>query len=63
MLKKLDFVVVDLLHNPTIMALTDMMGAARHHQQAGAGECKSDWEINFELAWAVSNATVQRITK
>ncbi|MBW1732652.1 MAG: molybdopterin-dependent oxidoreductase [Deltaproteobacteria bacterium] len=67
-LKKLDFVVVvDLFHNPTTMALADIVLPAatfpekdsfrawwspldiiKKHVQVG--ECKSDWEINFELA-------------
>jgi len=67
-LKKLDFiVVVDLFHNPTSMALADIVLPAatfpekdsirswwaplciiKKHVQVG--ECKSDWEINFELA-------------
>jgi anaerobic selenocysteine-containing dehydrogenase len=67
-LKKLDFnVVVDLFHNPTTMALADIvlpaatfaekdsfrafwapLGVIRKAVQVG--ECKSDWEINFEMA-------------
>ena len=67
-LQKLDFiVVVDLFHNPTTMALADIVLPAatfpekdsirswwapltsiKKHVQVG--ECKSDWEINFELA-------------
>ena len=67
-LKTLDFIaVVDLFHNPTTMALADLvlpaasfaeknsfrswwvpLNAISKHLQVG--ECKSDWEINFELA-------------
>lgn len=67
-LQKLDFiVVVDLFHNPTTMALADIvlpaatfpekdsirawwapLGVIKKRVQVG--ECKSDWEINFELA-------------
>jgi anaerobic selenocysteine-containing dehydrogenase len=67
-LKKLDFVVVvDLFHNPTTMALADVVLPAatfpeknsfrawwaplqiiKKHVQVG--ECKTDWEINFEMA-------------
>jgi anaerobic selenocysteine-containing dehydrogenase len=67
-LKKLDFiVVVDLFHNPTTMALADLILPAATFpekdsirawwaplavikKQVQVGECKSDWEINFELA-------------
>jgi anaerobic selenocysteine-containing dehydrogenase len=67
-LKKLDFIVaVDLFHNPTTMALADVvlpaatfaekdsyrawwapLGVIRKAVQVG--ECKSDWEINLEMA-------------
>ena len=67
-LKKLDFVaVVDLFHNPTTMALADIILPAATFAEKDSirswwaplavitkrvqvGECKSDWEINFELA-------------
>ncbi|MFH1489137.1 MAG: molybdopterin-dependent oxidoreductase [Pseudomonadota bacterium] len=67
-MKKLDFVaVVDLFHNPTTMALADIVLPAATFAEKNSfrswwtplsiikkrvqvGECKSDWEINFELA-------------
>jgi len=67
-LKKLDFVVVvDLFHNPTTMALADIILPAATFAEKNSfrswwaplavmrkviqvGECKSDWEINFEMA-------------
>jgi len=67
-LQKLDFiVVVDLFHNPTTMALADIILPAATFPEKNSirswwaplcvlrkrvqvGECKSDWEINFELA-------------
>ena len=67
-MKKLDFVVaVDLFHNPTTMALADIvLPAATFAEKDGfrswwaplnvspkavqVGECKSDWEINLEMA-------------
>jgi anaerobic selenocysteine-containing dehydrogenase len=67
-LKKLDFVVVvDLFHNPTTMALADIVLPSATFAEKNSfrswwaplsvipkiiqvGECKSDWEINFELA-------------
>jgi anaerobic selenocysteine-containing dehydrogenase len=67
-LKKLDFIaVVDLFHNPTSMALADIVLPAATFAEKNSfrswwaplsiikkrvqvGECKSDWEINFELA-------------
>ncbi len=67
-LQKLDFiVVVDLFHNPTTMALADIVLPAATFAEKDSirawwaplaiikkrvqvGECKSDWEINFELA-------------
>jgi len=67
-LKKLEFiVVVDLFHNPTTMALADIILPAATFAEKNSirtwwaplgaiqkvvqvGECKSDWEINFELA-------------
>lgn len=67
-MKKLDFVaVVDLFHNPTTMALADIvLPAATFPEKTSLrswwaplsviskhitiGECKSDWEINFEMA-------------
>ncbi len=67
-LRKLDFVVmVDLFHNPTSMALADIVLPAATFPEKDSirawwaplaiikkrvqvGECKSDWEINFELA-------------
>ena len=67
-LKKLDFVVVvDLFHNPTSMALADIILPAATfaekdsfrswwspleviHKVIQVGECKSDWEINIEMA-------------
>ncbi|OGA12518.1 MAG: hypothetical protein A3H32_05935 [Betaproteobacteria bacterium RIFCSPLOWO2_02_FULL_63_19] len=67
-LKKLEFIaVVDLFHNPTTMALADIILPAATFPEKDSirswwaplisikkrvqvGECKSDWEINFELA-------------
>ena len=67
-LKKLEFVaVVDLFHNPTTMALADVVLPAATfpekdsirswwaplsiiRKRVQVGQCKSDWEINFELA-------------
>ncbi|MCC6890558.1 MAG: molybdopterin-dependent oxidoreductase [Hyphomicrobiales bacterium] len=67
-LQKLDFIaVVDLFHNPTTMALADVVlpaatfaekdsirawwaPLAAIRKRVQVGECKSDWEINFELA-------------
>lgn len=67
-LKKLDFVVVvDLFHNPTSMALADIVLPAATfaekdsfrswwvplgvmHKTIQVGDCKSDWEINIEMA-------------
>jgi anaerobic selenocysteine-containing dehydrogenase len=67
-LKKLDFIaVVDLFHNPTTMALADIVLPAATFAEKDSirswwaplsiikkrvqvGDCKSDWEINFELA-------------
>jgi anaerobic selenocysteine-containing dehydrogenase len=67
-MKKMDFVVaVDLFHNPTTMALADIvLPAATFPEKDGfrswwaplevgekavqVGDCKSDWEINLEMA-------------
>jgi anaerobic selenocysteine-containing dehydrogenase len=67
-LKKLDFnVVVDTFHNPTTMAVADIVLPAASFPEKESfrswwaplsvvvpaikvGECKSDWEINLELA-------------
>jgi len=67
-MKKLEFIaVVDLFHNPTTMALADVILPAATFpekdtirswwaplcaisKRVQVGECKSDWEINFELA-------------
>lgn len=67
-MKELEFiVVVDLFHNPTTMAVADIVLPAAtfaekdgfrnwwaplnvFHKLVQVGECKSDWEINFELA-------------
>ncbi len=67
-LKKLDFVcVVDLFHNPTTMALADIVLPAATFPEKNSfrswweplsiikkrvqvGECKSDWEINLDMA-------------
>ena len=67
-MKKLDFVAaVDLFHNPTTMALADIVLPAAtfaekdgfrswwaplsvSHKAVQVGECKSDWEINLEMA-------------
>ncbi len=67
-MKKLDFVVVvDLFHNPTTMALADIVLPAATFAEKDSfrswwvplgvmqktiqvGECKSDWEINLEMA-------------
>ncbi len=60
-------VVVDLFHNPTTMALADIVLPAATFAEKNSfrswwaplavmqkviqvGECKSDWEINFEMA-------------
>jgi anaerobic selenocysteine-containing dehydrogenase len=71
-LKKLDFiVVVDLFHNPTTMALADIVLPAASFAEkqsirswwaplsvvvkaVDVPECKSDWEINLELAKRLS---------
>ena len=59
--------MVDLFHNPTTMALADIVLPAATfaeknsfrswwaplgvmHKVIQVGECKSDWEINFEMA-------------
>ena len=67
-LKKLDFIaVVDLFHNPTTMALADIVLPAATFAEKDSfrswwvplaviyktiqvGDCKSDWEINIEMA-------------
>jgi len=67
-MKKVDFItVVDLFHNPTTMALADIVLPAATFAEKNSirawwapldiiakrvqvGECKSDWEINFEMA-------------
>ncbi len=67
-MKNLEFVVVvDLFHNPTTMALADVILPSATFPEKDSirswwaplvviskrvqvGECKSDWEINFELA-------------
>jgi len=67
-LNKLEFIaVIDLFHNPTTMALADIILPAATFPEKDSirtwwapltsikkrvqvGECKSDWEINFELA-------------
>jgi anaerobic selenocysteine-containing dehydrogenase len=67
-MKKLDFIAaVDLFHNPTTMALADIvLPAATFPEKDGfrswwaplevgekavqVGDCKSDWEINLEMA-------------
>jgi anaerobic selenocysteine-containing dehydrogenase len=67
-MKKLEFIaVVDLFHNPTTMALADIVLPAATFAEKNSirawwapldiiakrvqvGECKSDWEINFEMA-------------
>ncbi|MGA3127692.1 MAG: molybdopterin-dependent oxidoreductase [Candidatus Korobacteraceae bacterium] len=67
-LKTLDFVcVVDLFHNPTTMALADIVLPAATFPEKNSfrswweplciikkrvqvGECKSDWEINLDMA-------------
>ncbi len=72
-LKKLEFVaVVDLFHNPTTMALADIILPAATFAEKDSfrswwaplgainkvvqvGECKSDWEINFEMAKRLSS--------
>jgi anaerobic selenocysteine-containing dehydrogenase len=71
-LKNLDFiVVVDTFHNPTTVALADIVLPAATFAEKESirswwsplcamskavqvGECKSDWEINFELAKRLS---------
>jgi anaerobic selenocysteine-containing dehydrogenase len=76
-LKKLDFiVVVDLFHNPTTMALADIVLPAATfaekdsfrswwaplsviHKVIQVGECKSDWEINFEMAKRLNPAGIK----
>ncbi len=72
-LKNLDFIcVVDLFHNPTSMALADIVLPAATfaeknsfrswwaplaviHKVVQIGECRSDWEINLELANRLSD--------
>jgi anaerobic selenocysteine-containing dehydrogenase len=67
-LKKLDFIVaVDLFHNPTTMALADVVLPAATFAEKNSfrswwaplaiiqkavqvGDCRSDWEINLEMA-------------
>ena len=67
-MKKVDFIAaVDLFHNPTTMALADIVLPAATFAEKDSirswwaplsvsakavqvGECKSDWEINLELA-------------
>ena len=67
-MKKMDFVAaVDLFHNPTTMALADIVLPAATFAEKDSirswwaplsvtkkavqvGECRSDWEINIELA-------------
>lgn len=71
-LKKLDFIVmVDLFHNPTSMAVADIILPAATFAEKESlrswwtplsvtvkavevGECKSDWEINLEMAKRLS---------
>lgn len=77
-LKGLDFIVaVDLFHNPTTMALADIVLPAATFAEketfrswwvplgvtqkaVQVGECKSDWEINFELAGRLNPEIRQR---
>jgi anaerobic selenocysteine-containing dehydrogenase len=67
-MQKLDFIaIVDLFHNPTTMALADVILPAATFAEKDSfrswwaplaliqkavqvGECKSDWEINLEMA-------------
>jgi len=76
-LKNLDFIaVVDLFHNPTSMALADIVLPAATfaeknsfrswwapleaiHKVVQVEECRSDWEINFELAKRLSKKPLQ----
>jgi anaerobic selenocysteine-containing dehydrogenase len=76
-LKKLDFVVVvDLFHNPTTMALADIILPAATFAEKDSfrawwtplaviqktvqvGECKSDWEINFEMARRLNDSGIK----
>lgn len=75
-LKKLEFiVVVDLFHNPTTMALADIVLPAATFPEkesmftlnsilgvtvkaVDGGECKSDWEINLEMAKRLSQKPI-----
>ena len=77
-MKKLDFVaIVDLFHNPTTMALADIILPAATFPEKNSfrswwtpmdsikkrvqvGECRSDWEINFELAKRFNPEGLQR---
>ena len=77
-LKKLEFVaVVDLFHNPTTMALADIVLPAATfaekdsfrswwaplsviQKRVQVGECRSDWEINFEMARRLNPDAVKR---
>ena len=77
-LKKLDFIiVVDLFHNPTTMALADIVLPAATFAEKDSirawwaplaiikkrvqvGECKSDWEINFEMAKRLNPDVMRR---
>ncbi|MCC6779167.1 MAG: molybdopterin-dependent oxidoreductase [Hyphomicrobiales bacterium] len=77
-LQKLDFIaVVDLFHNPTTMALADIILPAATFPEKDSirswwaplavikkrvqvGECKSDVEINFELAKRFNPEGMQR---
>lgn len=77
-LKKLEFVaVVDLFHNPTTMALADIVLPAATfaekdsfrswwaplaviQKRVQVGECRSDWEINFEMARRLNPETAKR---
>lgn len=77
-LKKLEFVaVVDLFHNPTTMALADIVLPAATfaekdsfrswwaplaviQKRVQVGECRSDWEINFEMARRLNPDTAKR---
>jgi anaerobic selenocysteine-containing dehydrogenase len=76
-LKKLEFnVVVDTFHNPTSMAVADIVLPAASFPEKESfrswwaplsvvvpaikvGECKSDWEINLELARRFNPQAIQ----
>jgi len=77
-MKKVEFIVaVDLFHNPTTMAMADMILPAATFAEKDnfrswwaplsvspkavqVGDCKSDWEINIEMAKRLNPETGKR---